>query len=43
MKVTLARALKEKNRVAGKIHSLMDIVVKGNVHDADELPELDVK
>ena len=43
MKVTLARALKEKNRVAGKIHSLMDLVVKGNVHDEDELPELDLK
>ena len=30
MKTTLARALKEKNRIAGRLHHVQDLVKKEN-------------
>ena len=42
-KVTLSRALKEKSRVAGRIHTLMDVVLHENCKIEGSTRSMDLK
>ena len=42
-KVTLARALKEKSRIAGRIHTLMDVVLHENCKIEGSTRSVDLK